>query len=157
MRRGLAVLALAILGTACGGAASEPEAVSTAAPADTGDSAAGTVPAGGASTASCVEMYSLDNLKKRDYAFDGTVSKIEPAAADGPDQVTFKVNEWFKGGDGETAMRQATGFGAVTSTGGEPREVGDRLLVAGDDDFAWDCGFTQEHSASVAADWKAAF
>jgi hypothetical protein len=108
-------------------------------------------------TASCVEQYSLETLKSRDYAFDGTITIIEAATDDGPDHVTFRVGEWFSGGSGAEAVRRAYGFGAVTSGGGSPHQTGERLLVAGDDDFIWECGFTQPYDAEVAADWKAAF
>lgn len=143
MKALIAVAALVVL-TSCG--SEEPAAVETTqAPA-----AAGTM------LASCVEQYSLEALENRDYAFDGTVKATEPgnAAADEPDRVTFDVTEWFKGGSGTSAIRQDYGFAAVNSAGGQPRNVGDRLLVAGDDDFAWDCGFTQPYDAETAADWE---
>jgi hypothetical protein len=99
-------------------------------------------------------QYSLENLKKRTYAFDGTIKSIEPDPADGPDKITFTVGQWFKGGSGAEAVRQAYGFQVVTSAGGSPHETGQHLLVAGDDEFVWECGFTQAYDAGVAADWK---
>lgn len=104
-----------------------------------------------------MERYTPDNLKKRDYAFDGTVRTIEPGAADGADRVTFDVNRWYKGGSGETAVRTAHGFGSVTSAGGAPHSTDERLLVAGDEDIVWECGFTQPYDAQVASDWEQAF
>ena len=109
------------------------------------------------STASCVEQYSLETLAKRDYAFDGTVKSIEPATDDGPDKINFTVRTWYRGDDGLEVTRRAYGFGAVTSAGGEQHKVGDRLLVAGDEDFVWECGFTQSYDAKVAQDWARTF
>ena len=156
MRRMLvaALIGVAGLAAACGqdgvdqvAASAEP----SAADAQVAD------PAGGTSmAASCVDTYSIETLKARDYAFDGTITSIEPDAADGPDVAVFTVAKWFKGGDGATAERKGT-FSAMTSAGGSERKVGDRLLVAGDDDFVWDCGFTQTYDAEVAAEWEGAF
>lgn len=99
--------------------------------------------------ASCVEQYSLETLANRDAAFDGTVE-----AVDG-DTITFTVNEWFRGGEGDTTTRRgASTLGGITSAGPSVSlEPGTRLLVAGDDDFAWGCGFTQPYDAAVAAQW----
>lgn len=112
----------------------------------------------------CVETYSLENLGRREFAFDGTARSLAPdddasgAEGSGVDLVTFDVHEWFKGGEGEQATVKASGFGsgAVSSVGGG-WEIGDRLLVAGDDDYLWECGFTQGYDADVAAQWEAAF
>lgn len=114
-------------------------------------------PASMTTSASCVEQYSEQTLTKRDYAFDGTVDAIEPGAEDAPDEVTIDVHKWFKGGSGPEASRRAFGFTGVTSAGGSPHVVGERLLVAGDDDYIWECGFTQPYDASVASDWENAF
>lgn len=118
-----------------------------------------------AGTASlCVKTYSLENLERREFAFDGTARSLLPdddasgAEGSGADLVTFDVHAWFKGGEGEQATVKASGFGngAVSSVGGG-WELGDRLLVAGDDDYLWECGFTQGYDAVVAAQWEAAF
>jgi hypothetical protein len=97
-------------------------------------------------------------LADRDYAFDGTIKAIEPAAADGPDRVVFQVHGWFKGGSETEVSRSSYGVGAVTttSTGGSALAVGERLLVAGDDEFVWECGYTQPYNENVAAEWGAA-
>jgi hypothetical protein len=110
------------------------------------------------SAGSCVEQYSIETLKNRDYAFDGTIKSITPDPADGPDTVVFEVGTWFTGGSGADATKRAYGFGGgmTTSVGGAAHEVGDRLLVAGDEDFVWECGFTQPYDADVAADWDEA-
>lgn len=114
---------------------------------------------------SCVEQYSLETLNNRTYAFDGTITKIEYAAQgsdDVPqtaesaesDNVSFDVTKWFKGGSGADVVRRAYNFGEITSAGTSPHKVGERLLVAGDEDFIWECGFTQPYDSNVAADWE---
>jgi hypothetical protein len=147
-----AVCAL-LLTTACAGQ-TDRVAQNPSASAEGSDNASSTT------SASCVESYSLDALNKRDYAFDGTVARIERAQSDeeaaDADSVTFEVKKWFKGGSGPTAVRRAYGFTAIPSVGGSPHQVGQRLLVAGDEDFVWECGFTQPYDAEVAADWEQA-
>jgi hypothetical protein len=103
-------------------------------------------------SAACVEQYSLDTLKNRGFAFDGTVTGIDG------DEVTFKVNQAFKGALGESVTLTATGMTgtAITSAGGPNLAVGERYLVAGEDRFAWACGFTQAYDGAVAAQWSAA-
>lgn len=118
-----------------------------------------TASTGAASTAvmgSCVQRYSLAALEERDYAFDGVVTRIDKGAEPDPDRVAFDVREWFKGGSGAASTKRATGFTATTSAGGSPHSVGQRLLVAGDDDFVWECGFTQAYDADVARQWREA-
>lgn len=108
---------------------------------------------GGSSTGSCVELYDLRALTRRETAFDGTVVRVDA------DRVTFTVNEWYRGGDdSETTVAGASVLGGLTSAGaGLPLEPGTRLLVAGDGGFAWSCGFTQPYDAAVAAQWAQAF
>lgn len=103
--------------------------------------------------ASCVEMYDLTSLERREMAFDGTV-----AAVDG-DEITFDVGTWYRGGDGPTAtLRGAQVLGGMTSAGAATSlEPGTRLLVAGDGGFAWSCGFTQPYDSTIAADWAETF
>ena len=67
------------------------------------------------------------------------------------------MREWYKGGSGAEATKSAYGFAAITSAGGSPHRVGERLLVAGDEDFVWECGFTQPYEESRAAEWNSAF
>lgn len=102
--------------------------------------------------ASCVEQYSLDTLKHRAVALDGTVERVSG------DDVTFKVNEWFKGGNAnEVTLKGAETLGAISSVGDPlPLDPGSRLLVSGDGGFAWMCGFTQRYDARVADQWREA-
>jgi hypothetical protein len=101
---------------------------------------------------SCVETYSLEALANRDFAFDGTVTAIDA------DDVTFATNEVYAGDFDGSATLTATGMTgtSITSAGGATLSVGDRYLVAGDDQFVWSCGFTQPYDAAVAADWAEA-
>lgn len=138
-----------VLFGACGSGDGDEAAESTTRPPSVADP--GTV------SGSCVEQYSIESLKERDYAFDGTVRSVDTGTEPDPDTVTFEVHHWYKGGSGDEAVRRASGFGAVTSAGGSPHSVGDRLLVAGDDDFVWECGFTQHYNEEVAEDWDRAF
>ena len=107
-------------------------------------------PSTGPGTAMCVEQYSLDTLKHRGFAFDGTVTSLSG------DEVTFSVGERYLGSFGATVTLTATGMTGttITSAGGPNLVVGERYLAAGDDHFVWACGFTQPYDASVAAQWK---
>jgi hypothetical protein len=96
-----------------------------------------------------VEQYSLGTLPNRDFAFDGTVT------ATSGENVTFAVNQRFGGSGPATVTLKAPGMAgtAITSAGGPNLTVGERFLVAGDDDFVWGCGFTQTYDPAVASQW----
>lgn len=102
---------------------------------------------------SCVETYSLATLAHRSWAFDGTVTAISG------DRVTFTVNQRFAGTGDASVTLTATGMtgSAITSIDGPKLAIGERYLVAGEEDFAWACGFTQPYDAAVAAQWASAF
>ncbi len=141
-------------------------------------------PAGGSSVASCVELYSPENLAHRAFAFDGTITAIElredPAwpsneqtgegVAHNP-WVTFKVNRWYKGGGASEVGIWMPGLQDPSAASGAGLEdtiaaqVGTRLLVAGaprgigaapEQGIAWGCGFTQPYTEQLAAEWEAA-
>lgn len=101
---------------------------------------------------SCVETYSTASLAARDFAFDGTVSSIDG------EQVTFDVNSVYSGDVADSVTLTATGMtgSSITSVAGPSLVVGGRYLVAGDDEFAWGCGFTQAYDEAVAAEWAEA-
>ncbi len=107
----------------------------------------------GTGFAMCVEQYSPETLAGRSVAFDGTVTAIDG------DNVTFAVNDAFRGVDDATITLEAAGMTgtAITSGGGPNLAVGERYLVAGEETFVWACGFTQPYDATVAAEWSAAF
>jgi hypothetical protein len=108
--------------------------------------------AGGPQIGFCVDVYSLEALRSRTFAFDGTVVAVEG------DAVTFRVNAAFKGvGTGEVALT-ATGMtgGSITPGAGVTLVPGGRFLVAGDGAFAWSCGFTRPYDPATAGDWAAA-
>lgn len=113
--------------------------------------------------ASCVERYSPETLRNREFAFDGTLVRIgeAPQAADeGDDPVgagpraVFKVNRWYSGEKADEVSLRADGFGETTSAGTVEAEPGDRYLVAGDGDIVWLCGFTTPWTAERAAEWE---
>ena len=126
---------------------------------------------------SCAESYGLTTLKRRAFAFDGTVSLITamqpPAdgsgALDGYRTVTFTVNEWFRGGDQGTLtvdMAGPTGGSLVIEDQEMSYGVGTRLLVSGEPRFggsalqaaiAWGCGFTRYYDKDTAESWHQAF
>ena len=106
----------------------------------------------GAGIGSCVETYSTATLAARDFAFDGTVASIDG------EQVTFDVNSAYAGDLGDSITLTATGMTgtSITSSGGPSLSEGQRYLVAGDDEFAWACGFTQPYDEAVATEWAEA-
>lgn len=101
-------------------------------------------------SASCVATYNLETLARRQMAFDGTVE-----AVDG-DRISFRVEEWYRGGDGDrVTLTGASTLAGLTSAGPAlALERGTRLLVAGDGGFAWGCGFTQPYDREVASRWR---
>ncbi len=126
--------------------------------------------------ASCAKGYSPATLAENAFAFDGTVISIGPGITGRrPDTgvsalraVTFRVNAWFKGGSGETAvvdMTQPGMAGKMIDETVPSYGMGTRLLVSGmprwggaplDNAIAWGCGFTRYHSPERAAEWAAA-
>ncbi len=137
---------------ATGGAAATGGTGGAPATGSTGGAAATAITGGGAGLASCVERYSPETLAKRSFAFDGTVTAVSG------DEVTFKIGRRFKGAEADSITLTATGMTgtAITSAGGPNLAVGERYLVAGEDAFAWACGFTQTYDPTVAAQWAQA-
>lgn len=125
----------------------------------------------GRAMASCVETYSAATIANRAFAFDGTVIAIGPGGTDQPGSggldavaVTFQVNEWFKGGTGDTVTVDLMPPGSSAGAAPAAYEEGTRLLVSGeprwggeplDDAVAWTCGgFTRYYEAAVADEWR---
>lgn len=173
----LCPLVAACAGTGGPDLASSDAASPSAAPAVTsvreGPPRSGPVGDSGA-TASCVEAYSATTIGNRDFAFDGTVVAVAAGASSAPGQggldtaaVTFRVNEWFKGGTDDTV---SVDMAAPTNSVGQDQvpsyEQGTRLLVSGeprwggeplDDPIAWTCGgFTRYYEEAVAEEWRGA-
>lgn len=142
-------------------------------PATTDPSPTRTGPLGdNGSTARCVEEYSIKNIGNRAFAFDGTVLSLGEGATNkagkgqlGTVAVTFKVNEWFKGGARATVTVDL--MAPTNNIAGDDTpayEEGARLLVSGeprwggaplDDAIAWSCGgFTRYYEPAVADDWR---
>jgi hypothetical protein len=105
--------------------------------------------AGGGGLAMCL-AYDTANLPMFDIVFDGTVTAIKG------DQVTFSVNEGWKGvGDSVTLTAPDTD---VALLGEMPDfEVGGRYLVTAAETTINACNYTLDYSADEAADWAAAF
>ena len=110
---------------------------------------------------SCVEQYSVETLANRGFAFEGVITDVarpsDPSSPDPSDQtttVTFEVIRWFWGGSGPTAARRT--YSVASSAGEVEASIGARLLVVGDDDFIWSCGFTQPATQTARSDYEAA-
>lgn len=140
-------LLFAVSGAAVAVAVAVAVLLNTSPAAPTGPS----VPLGDA-MAICLDAESAGTVADRDFAFDGTAAAI----GDG-ERVTFTVNRVFVGDLGGETTVVAGGMtaGHLTSNGGPGMEVGGRYLVSGDEDFAWNCGFTQTYSDALAAEWDA--
>ncbi len=141
-----------------------------ASPSASADTRTGPVGEGSSSTR-CIEQYSPTTLKKRAFAFDGTITSIGPVATNKYDDghldtasVTFTVNEWFIGGTAPTVVvdLMAPTSGGIPEYEPPAYAVGTRLLVSGEprwggaplkDAIAWSCGgFTRYYEPSVAAE-----
>ena len=110
-------------------------------------------PSSGPGIGMCVETYSPATLARRGIAFAGTVE----ALAD--DDVTFRVDRAYRGITGSTVTLRAPGMTGTSITIGADvsLEIGQAYLVAGDDQFAWGCGFTQPFDPAVATTWAGVF
>ena len=119
------------------------------APVDSGDPVDSGNPAAGGGVASRL-AYDPANLPHFDSVFDGTVT-----AVDG-DQVTFKVNEGWKGADvGITLTAPPVD---IAISGPLPTmAVGDRYLVTASGSTISACGYTLDYDADTAASWAAVF
>jgi hypothetical protein len=145
-------------GLAAGGLATVAAALALVAvmgqPAATGPSVAL-----GDAAAMCIEVYTPENLLHRQFAFDGTVTAITDAEnVDFGVSVTFDVNRTYIGDLGDTLTLTASGMSTEggDSEGRPPINVGDRLLISGDDGVAWTCGFSRTYSDEMAAEWESA-
>jgi len=106
-------------------------------------------PAAGGGMASCI-MYDPATLPTFDIVFDGTVTAVNG------DQVTFEVNEGWKGVDGSITLTAPAE--EVALTGPIPDfEVGGRYLVTAAGSTINACGYTLDYDADTAATWAAAF
>jgi hypothetical protein len=150
----VAAAAVAVFATAIGFAVlgGSGDTADEPAPIATGDEQVDPMPGGG--MALCAEIYDLESLRNRTVAFDGTLTAVEG------DNVTFTVNEVFRGDLGDTITlgggEIVAADGALTSVPGAGLTVGDRALVAGDAEYAWGCGFTQPYDPAVADEWRSA-
>lgn len=109
----------------------------------------------GSSLQSCI-VWDVSSLDLTEYAFDGTVAAIDNG------WVSFEVNEWFKGEAGQLVVLNAEMLtagpdGGITTSVDEVliTEVGQRLLVSGNEGFAGVCNQTQTFTQDEADAWRA--
>jgi len=142
----VAVAVIAVIALSADGGSDEPPLA-----AETTTTTATSTTQGQGGFAMCVELYSLETLANREFAFDGTVTSIDETA------VTFAVGTWFRGGDAPEVTLDGTGLtgGSISIDGGTTLVEGDRYLVSGDGGFVWTCGFTFAYDEATAADWAA--
>lgn len=135
-----------------------------------------TTPSGGGSGVStaCVNSYSPAAVAGSPFAFDGTVTAIGAARSNRPGValplagLTFRVNQWFRGGSGPTVTVDMD-VPPTANSSSDPSMpaygIGTRLLVSGaprwggaplDAAIARGCGFTRTYDARTAAEWAAA-
>jgi hypothetical protein len=108
-----------------------------------------TDPGAGGGAASCL-AYDPASLPTNDVVFDGTVTAVNG------DQVTFDVNEGWKGAAGSITMTAPVVDIAIS--GPMPDfQVGGRYLVSGFGTTMNACGYTLDYDADTAAEWGAAF
>ena len=119
----------------------------------------------GETMGSCVERYSPQTLPNREWAFEGAIAAVD-SAVDGPVEpnsegagggttvVTFDVDRWFWGGSGNSVPLRT--YSVPSSAGDVEDSVGAHLLVSGDADFLWACGFTQPFSETLLREFESA-
>jgi hypothetical protein len=135
----------------------------------------------GSATADC-QGYSVVGLaahlsEEGAFAFDGTVTGVEPGADLGPEmprqyeRVTFRVESWYAGGSEETVDVLLDGPDTEDSDV-SAYGTGTRLLVSGvlaptepasgastvPEDmalFGFSCGYSRYHDEATAAEWAA--
>lgn len=109
----------------------------------------------------CVEVYGPETLARRDFAFDGTLTSVEPSPEQhlnvGTGRLTFSVKHWYRGSEAPTIVLRTSGLGMFATPDGFQAHTGDRLLVSGEEDIAWICGFSQPWSPERAAEWEGVF
>jgi hypothetical protein len=121
----------------------------SARPAPSGNPGPSARPPAGSGVASCL-VYDPANLPIFDVVFDGTITTIAG------DQVTFEVNDGWKGvGGSVTLTAPKTDIALV---GPMPDfKVGNRYLVTAGGSTINACGYTLAYDAGTAADWAAVF
>ncbi|QDP97371.1 hypothetical protein FOE78_16875 [Microlunatus elymi] len=107
---------------------------------------------------SCVDSYGLDSLVHRDWAADGTITKLRISGDDA--NATVRVEHWYRGGTG-TRINIQIASPWVDEDRPPAYGVGTRLLLSGGTDqagyHAWSCGFTRYYDPTTAGRWAEAF
>ena len=123
---------------------------------DDGSSGSSVALGGDRSTASCL-AFSAETLAMFPVAFDGTVTEIDG------DHVTFDVEHWYRGGEGDTVTATAPELvpNSAALVGGVGFEEGERYLVSADRESdritPAVCGFTVTYSDETADVFAGAF
>lgn len=72
----------------------------------------------------------------------------------GTSTVTLDVDHWFWGGSGkEISLRT---YASPSSVGDVDDSVGAHLLVSGEEDFLWSCGFTKPFTEVALDEFESA-
>ncbi|MGW0420968.1 hypothetical protein [Streptomyces sp. NPDC003015] len=103
---------------------------------------------GGETSAKCMEP-TPDLLRRFEIAFEGSVTSRNG------DQVVFRIDHWFRGGDADTA--QLTNDGADGDSEALAFEIGQRYLVTAQDGVVPVCGGTNVATAEGTALFHRAF
>lgn len=139
------VVGAVVLSNGGGGAGENSGAVTNP---DDGTTVANPGETGGGLSASCIG-YSAEELRMRQFAFEGTVSAIDG------ERITFAVERNFSGETGTEVTLNADSTLLNEMYTDFEFVVGERYLVSGDGEFAWGCGFTVPHAPEMAAEWEA--
>ena len=143
-----AVLVAGIFATTIGGDDTDPGNEVAQLPVDDGLAPG----AGGTELTSCAVLFSPEELRNRQYAFQGTITDV---AADGT--TTFAVERVFSGDVGSTISLDGTAMNGAMLDPATEFGPGAAVLIAGDDGFVWTCGFTQLADEFSIPEWENAF
>jgi hypothetical protein len=112
---------------------------------------------------SCVESYNAETLRRRAFAFDGTIVSIAHTLNEDPYvAVSFQVNEWFAGAGPDTITIEMLAPHRST-LGGPEYDTRSRLLISGeprlggaslDSPIASMCGFSRAYDTVTADVWR---
>lgn len=147
----VAVLAgLAGLGLALSGCAGTDRAGPTAGEGSPTEPAAVELEVGAAPAGRCM-VPSVQSLQAQELAFEGTVTALAGGTA------TFAVEDWFKGGGGETVTVSAPNERMQELLIAVDFEVGETYLVSALDGQVSLCGLSAEKDERLAALYAEAY
>jgi hypothetical protein len=111
-----------------------------------------TAPAGGPASAMCMR-FDVAQLSQAAVAFAGTVTAITPQ------QVTLKVDHWYKGGDADevTVAAPASDQPNPVLEGGVDYQQGQKFLISATDGTVSSCGYSGPASPDFEKSFEQAF